>query len=1016
MKRGLSILLIIVMLLSVVVMAIPASAASDTRGLKEWDTPWDDEPGQWTPISSSEALCSIVSGSADKLTKYYLTADIVMDNSVSHKSPKYFILDGNGHSITVTDERSSIFATPENAKVRNLIIDGSVEIENADNAFNSPFSMYNTSGWIEMENVISNVNITYSKCTNRFQSVSGVWQSSATGSYFKDVTYNGTIFIEDGSLIDYMGAIIGKATGTTFENVVNNGDIIFLGQVTTMSYTLKEVEENGKKVQKLEGYMVTDQTKSKDANNGNKEYVSKTTTYQGHNDEKFQLGGFVGTASGCTFIDCVNNGSMVYGGVKNTVEIKSTIVTYNPDGSVLQQEITETDANGNEVKKKVDKTTAVKRSANVELERLGGFVGEASGTCTFKNCRNNALIVLNAYDTRYAFAGGFVGYVSGSASFEECTNNCDIKATQDGTWYIAGFAGYCGTKGTYTFDKCANNGKLTSYNTGKGSDSICGIAGFVGYADGSNTFEISFNDCANNGDFKTNNSAKMYKEYWGGFIAQGIFMTKASFTRCINNGDLVRPFAESDKFYEGTAGFIGAFRRMGKSPWTTMTNGEVSFTDCINFGDISGLRAGGFYGATTESDLSDTVLVENLKVNFTNCVNVGDITGSKMAGGLVGGYHASNGDGPFTFTVTKCANGGKVTSSNNAGGLFGMISEKAVVNISNCVNYGDIGEKDVVTGAPAAAVAAGLVAKAAQISVKNSMNLGYVQGKMMNPIAVASFEAKGNKYLSTSIEEGDYGDMLAFPDATAMAAAIDQMGLIASNYKSMLNDIAEYRNYNSTTHIDMTDDNSGFIKLKEACDAAEASIKKDMLDPLNYTQKQANECYTLLVNALANLQEKINFTKLKELLDSANEKLNDGNRYSDTSVEKLKAEMDAANALIDKGNDAKNKEVNNAIKSLENAINTLRRVRPIGEEEDTTTPDVEKPTEKPTDTPAGDATGDATGDANVDATQPSTDAPSEGDTQPVEESGCGSVIGGAAVVMVAVAALGAGLALKKKED
>ena len=52
------------------------------------------------------------------------------------------------------------------------------------------------------------------------------------------------------------------------------------------------------------------------------------------------------------------------------------------------------------------------------------------------------------------------------------------------------------------------------------------------------------------------------------------------------------------------------------------------------------------------------------------------------------------------------------------------------------------------------------------------------------------------------------------------------------------------------------------------------------------------------------------------------------------------------------------------------------------------------------------------------AKAPATEAPTEAPaTEPVpEEEGCGSVIGGAAVVVAAVAALGMGVSFKKRED
>ncbi len=57
MKKIISVLVILTMLVSACVMAVPASAAGElTLPVSSWAKPWESAPSQWTAISSYAEL------------------------------------------------------------------------------------------------------------------------------------------------------------------------------------------------------------------------------------------------------------------------------------------------------------------------------------------------------------------------------------------------------------------------------------------------------------------------------------------------------------------------------------------------------------------------------------------------------------------------------------------------------------------------------------------------------------------------------------------------------------------------------------------------------------------------------------------------------------------------------------------------------------------------------------------------------------------------------------------------
>ncbi|MBQ1196621.1 MAG: hypothetical protein IIX44_10300, partial [Clostridia bacterium] len=114
MRKTISILLCVMMLLSACVFAIPANAAPEG-----------------TAISTADEFLAMVSTAADATeptAKYYLAADITLP--ASYAEPFWGILDGNGKTLTVTNPVFADFS----GEVKNLTIKGEIYYTDADAA------------------------------------------------------------------------------------------------------------------------------------------------------------------------------------------------------------------------------------------------------------------------------------------------------------------------------------------------------------------------------------------------------------------------------------------------------------------------------------------------------------------------------------------------------------------------------------------------------------------------------------------------------------------------------------------------------------------------------------------------------------------------------------------------------------------------------------------------------------------------------------------------------------------
>ena len=136
MRKTLSIILCVMMLLSACSFAIPASAAPEG-----------------TAINTADEFMAMVSTPADATeptAKYYLAADITLAGT--YAEPFWGILDGNGKTLTVTNPVFADFS----GEVSNLTIKGEIYYTDADAA---GFATTSSRGYTATK-VTNNANVT----------------------------------------------------------------------------------------------------------------------------------------------------------------------------------------------------------------------------------------------------------------------------------------------------------------------------------------------------------------------------------------------------------------------------------------------------------------------------------------------------------------------------------------------------------------------------------------------------------------------------------------------------------------------------------------------------------------------------------------------------------------------------------------------------------------------------------------------------------------------------------------
>ena len=213
MRKTLSIILCVMMLLSACSFAIPASAAPEG-----------------TAINTADEFMAMVSTPADATeptAKYYLAADITLAGT--YAEPFWGILDGNGKTLTVTNPIFADFS----GEVSNLTIKGEIYYTDADAA---GFAVASSRGY-KATKVTNNANVTVmgnGKHIGGFSAriVNNTELGIPAECWFVDCVNNGNLYI-DSTANEKMraGGFSGILDLSHFSNCTNNGNIYMKGNI-----------------------------------------------------------------------------------------------------------------------------------------------------------------------------------------------------------------------------------------------------------------------------------------------------------------------------------------------------------------------------------------------------------------------------------------------------------------------------------------------------------------------------------------------------------------------------------------------------------------------------------------------------------------------------------------------------------------------------------------------------------------------------------------------------------------
>ena len=280
----------------------------------------------------------------------------------------------------------------------------------------------------------------------------------------------------------------------------------------------------------------------------------------------------------------------------------------------------------------------------------------AAASCTFRQTRTNG-------------AGGIVGMIDRTAAFTP-TDGEGNPITGETLALVA---------------DCTNRAPVVVFRT---NPLVSG--GIVGKANVHNaTYQpaIRILRCVSEADF-TATVKVTYGLTIGGILGERNINASAEhggvlwIADCANLGDICSP-GESGANLGGIVGYL--YRGC-----------ETVLSGCVNRGAVGSDVAGDGTTPVTGNSAGGLVgfvesLYKNNSVTATNCANYGAVTGGKYAGGLVGGFDATQGHPSTVLMFYNCANYGTL-SAPAEGGLTGEIFARFETTVADSPNrqYGAV--------------------------------------------------------------------------------------------------------------------------------------------------------------------------------------------------------------------------------------------------------------------------------------------------------------------------------------
>ncbi len=393
MRKTLSVILSVLMLLSVCSFAIPASAAPEGTAINTAD----------------EFMAMAAEG------KYYLNSDITL--AASYPNPFVGTFDGNGHTLTVTNPVFLDFS----GEVMNLTIKGDIVYQDQNAA---GFTVASAKGF-NATNCTNNVNVTVTG--------TGKWaagfvcdvENNDEPCIFVNCVNNGDMYVDSVEGIEKMrvGGFGGIIDSVVFYGCTNNGDLYAKGNIPIVGGFVARTGLN-KASRRTEAYNCV--------NNGNvkveETYVGTSGSYSaggadgagffgyiggsgnvawykiygcqnnGNIDAPYRVGGFVGycyASNSNAFLDIqfsINTGNITYGRTNNNNGASSLYDYASPFIGYTNSPVTT-------VKYCIDTGTLTRREGTVSLNNFLIFVGLSSADATQYDF--NHIYVLNKEQYTY---------------------------------------------------------------------------------------------------------------------------------------------------------------------------------------------------------------------------------------------------------------------------------------------------------------------------------------------------------------------------------------------------------------------------------------------------------------------------------------------------------------------------------------------------------------------------------------------------------------------------------------
>lgn len=368
----------------------------------------------------------------------------------------------------------------------------------------------------------------------------------------------------------------------------------------------------------------------------------------------------------------------------------------------------------------------------VELPQIKSFAGTI----------NAQGFALKNWNTKLAFIATLeeTGVLKNLVIDESCSLTPDLTTTNQ---HIGLMVGY----GLGLVEGCVNNADVTINSSVTVDDTRFGLIVASGYG--------HIKNCINNGDFICNFAVVDQYVYIGGLVGYynpaGNFHGTTFIEDCINNGCVKVTVDDTPKRCT-VGGLIGSttlsvqYKTVdGKNEAVAVTN-EGTISRCYNNGEVSyhinGLGSGTYanvggiigYAQATIIDCENTG-----KVSYTTPISTSESATRPAAGGIVGST---------LFSIKNCVNRGEVfvhgtwssagtagataaggQNHPNFGGIAGSVGHYSLTTtetLSNCVNYGNLTFKPMLTSDAGTRQYFGGIAGFSSVATNECYNYGSV--------------------------------------------------------------------------------------------------------------------------------------------------------------------------------------------------------------------------------------------------------------------------------------------------